>query len=340
MTEVVVWLEARGGAPEWIRMLPRGKVELADGRPPILVDDEALKHVLERFAARGNDLVVDYEHQTLEGGQAPAAGWIKAMEAREDGLWVRVEWTDKAQSFIDAREYRYFSPVVQLDKERRVQELLHAGLTNNPAMANLMPLAATFRGAGTETEDHNTGNTGGKGMIEKLRAILGLPDEAGEVEALNMLAGLQAALTAWGEVAEAAGLQPGAGAGQVTAAVLALKQGQDALGQVQQELAELKTTLAAKDAAQAVEAALAAGKLLPGQRDWALEYAAKDPEAFKIFVEKTPVVVPLGRLPRRAEGPPENGGELDQEALAMCRLTGADPEKFKAQRAKEQGGTE
>ncbi len=36
--------------------------------------------VIAEFNSRGRDLVIDFEHSTLSGGEAPAAGWIGALE--------------------------------------------------------------------------------------------------------------------------------------------------------------------------------------------------------------------------------------------------------------------
>jgi phage I-like protein/cation transport regulator ChaB len=144
----LVLLESLGtAAPEWIRVLRLGENKLADGRDPFYVDKGSMKKILDAFEHRGNDLVVDYEHQTMNtgnGGTAPAAGWIKELEARDDGLWARIEWTDKAKGFIGAREYRYFSPVVSLTEGRKVKELLNVALTNFPALAKLEALAAKY----------------------------------------------------------------------------------------------------------------------------------------------------------------------------------------------------
>jgi phage I-like protein len=114
-----------------------------DGREPVEVDGEALARVVAAFKSRGVDLVIDYEHQSLQGRRAPAAGWIKALEAREDGLWARVEWTAQAQEYLQQREYRYFSPVLRLDPEtRKPAALLQVALTNLPAIKDLPPLVA------------------------------------------------------------------------------------------------------------------------------------------------------------------------------------------------------
>lgn len=149
-TELMISLEADPDpAPDWLRLLPLGEVSLGDGRAPFSVDREALEAMVKHFQERGLDLVIDYEHQTLSGHKAPAAGWIKDLEAREDGLWAKVEWTDAARSYLGAREYRYFSPVLRLAKDsRRPVALLHAALTNTPAMDRLAPLVAKSRGQG------------------------------------------------------------------------------------------------------------------------------------------------------------------------------------------------
>jgi len=128
--------------PECIRLLPLGEVFLGDGREPFLVTEESIQAILSAWHQRGNDMVIDYEHQTVAGREAPAAGWVKSLSAETDGLWARVEWTDRAREYIQQKEYRYFSPVVQLGAGRVVEDLLHAALTNFPAITNLPPLSA------------------------------------------------------------------------------------------------------------------------------------------------------------------------------------------------------
>ena len=79
-------------------------MKLVDGRPPFEVTPESLADMVKAFGERGTDLVIDYEHQSLKGGQAPAAGWIKDLEVREDGLWAQVEWTGKVEKYLKRRE--------------------------------------------------------------------------------------------------------------------------------------------------------------------------------------------------------------------------------------------
>jgi phage I-like protein len=93
--------------PEWIRVLPQGLVELSDHREPFMVDQASLLSMAADFRSRGVDLVIDYEHQSLQGERAPAAGWIKELEARDDGLWAPVDWTRQARDYLEKKEYRY-----------------------------------------------------------------------------------------------------------------------------------------------------------------------------------------------------------------------------------------
>jgi phage I-like protein len=110
-----------------------GEVPLGDDREPLWVDQEALAAMVAHFQERGLDLVVDNEHQTLSGHKAPAAGWIKELEAREDGLWARMEWTATTRDHLAVREHRYFSPVLRLeDKTRRPLALLACSPHQHP----------------------------------------------------------------------------------------------------------------------------------------------------------------------------------------------------------------
>ena len=86
------------GVPDKIKILPFGNVKSQKG--DFIVDDESFKQMKERFKSRGLDLVIDYEHQTLENTQAPAGGWIKDIEKEDNAIVAKVEWTPKAQEYL------------------------------------------------------------------------------------------------------------------------------------------------------------------------------------------------------------------------------------------------
>jgi phage I-like protein len=158
-SKLVISLESQAAeVPEWICLLPLGEAVLGDEREPLLVDPAALKAMVQNFRGRGLDLVIDYEHQTLSGHKAPAAGWIKDLETREDGLWAQVEWTEAARGHLEAKEYRYFSPVLRLDQEsRRPLAPLHVALSNTPAINHLAPLVAKSRDQGSGVRGQGRG---------------------------------------------------------------------------------------------------------------------------------------------------------------------------------------
>lgn len=153
------------------------------------MDEKAATSIIHHFNFRGTDLVVDYEHASERGGEAPAAGFIPlgGLDYKPGvGLEAKVNWTDRAKAAIEAGEYRYFSPVWHeaMDGSQRVVTISSVALTNQPALINLQPLAArqwaaTIRGRGAN--------------MDPLALILA---EIGITEKLDIDAGTKAA-TAW-----------------------------------------------------------------------------------------------------------------------------------------------
>ena len=97
-------------APEYIRVLPLGYVSSEKG--DFIVDAESFDMMKTYMEHRAIDIVIDYEHQTLRDMQAPAGGWIKNLFLKNDGIFAKVEWTQKAKEYLKNKEYRYLSPVV------------------------------------------------------------------------------------------------------------------------------------------------------------------------------------------------------------------------------------
>ena len=252
-----------------------------------MVDEDSARSVIEAFAAHGTDIPIDYEHQSLGGvyasptGQAPAAGWIRALRAvapeeadgGEAGLIADVAWTVAARERLSAKEYRYLSPVVIVRKgDRRMVALHSVALTNKPAIVGMKPIvnregvseAASDPRAASEAPTHldmaslpageasegcvMAGDVGQ--AVEMLRMRLGLPTDS-DVETV------------------------------LTAA-------QDRLVSLLQESAE-------REASAKVAAAFRAGKLTGAQRDWAMSLAMKDPAGFDAWAASAPTVVLLGR---------------------------------------------
>jgi len=116
--------------------------------------------------------------------------------------------------------------------------------------------------------------------------------------------------------------------------VMAMKQGAGQEGDAAVRLAALEAKQARSDAEGLVAMALTEGKITPAQKDWAIDYAAKDAEAFKVFVAKAPKVVPLGR---GQEGHVPEGGGLDETQVQVNRMLGLKEEIFRKHNREEAG---
>jgi phage I-like protein len=336
MTSNAVNQDQTPALPEWIRVLPRGTVELSDHREPFLVDEASLRSMAAEFRSRGVDLVVDYEHQSLQGERAPAAGWIKDLEARADGLWARVEWTQPARDYLEKKEYRYFSPVLKLDPEtRRPVALMHVGLTNLPAIKHLPPLVAKWGGkahapkAARPTEPAAEALAGNmdsekeKGkMVEQLKRLMGLEPE---VEAGAVYG---RALEAFRDLASTLDLPEEVSVAQLQGAVKALKAGAARLAETEAALRDFKVRLAGETADRLVEEALKAGKVSPAQRGWALEYCRRDPEGFQTYAARAPKLVPTGEALQFLREDRQDEKGLLAEELAVCRSLNVSPEAY------------
>ncbi|MDE5603092.1 MAG: phage protease [Helicobacter sp.] len=104
---------------------------------------DSLKEIKKNFEERKNDCVIDYEHASINGGINPAAGWIKSLEVRENALFAKISWNDKAKEFIKNGEYKYLSPTFNMHyknpktgKDEGVS-LHSAALTNTPFLDSL-----------------------------------------------------------------------------------------------------------------------------------------------------------------------------------------------------------
>ena len=328
-----------GGAPEIISVLPLGHVKSAKGE--FDVDGESFAAMKAQIAQRGVDLVVDYEHQTLTGEQAPAAGWVKELFLDDGQIKARVEWTDRAKAYLSNREYRYLSPVITVRKADNKAMGLHSiALTNTPAIEHMEAIvnSLNFEG-GQNTMD----------FMKELAKLLGLGEDATEEQVKEELkvcleenkslkeSAAEAAkqqppendkVVANKEVCELLGLKAGAATADVAAAIMALKGGNIGGVNLVEQVKSLEAKLADRDAEEAVEMALKAGKITPAQREWAKGYALKNLEDFRGFVEKAPQVVPMGDV-GGSEPLTLKRDEVDEATLLVCKQLGISTEDVK-----------
>lgn len=333
--------ENGASAPEWILLVPMGQVRSSKG--DFLVDEAAMGETIAAFRAMERDLVLDYEHQTLTGQEAPAAGWIRDLEARADGLWARVEWTERGAGYVERREYRYLSPVVMVrGRDRRMVAIHSVGLTNDPAIVGMRAIV------NKRTEE--------EGMDPKrIAEVLGLAPEAGEEEILAAVGRMKAQVESVGQalalkdgqdaasvlqalvefrrgVTEALGIGADAPAAEVRGTVLALKNPSGVVSLA--EFQALKERLCRREAEDLVEMALKAGKVTPANRDWAMTYALKDRAGFEAFLQKAPVVVPQGMAAGAGRAGAQEG-TLEEAEMLVCRQLGLTPDQWKKHNTEE-----
>lgn len=322
------------GAPETISVLPLGHVVSSKGE--FDVDEESFRAMKAQIAQRGVDLVVDYEHQTLTGGEAPAAGWVKELKLEGGFIKAVVEWTGRGAEYLKNREYRYLSPVVNVRKSDNKATGLHSlALTNTPAIENMTAIvnSENFEGGYTNME-----------IIKKLAKLLGLPEDATEEQIEEALEACIAENKALKEgqqppatddkvvankaVCELLGLKAGAAADDVSAKIMELKGGIIDGINVVEELKALKAQNAKRDADTAVTLALKAGKITPTQKEWATSYALSDPKGFGSFVEKAPQIVPMSEI-NLGDTKALKNDTIDEATLLACKQLGLSVEDVK-----------
>ena len=328
------------GLAEWYQLLPSGVFQGRDGRGPYLLEGPDAEAVAEAFARLGCDLPVDYEHQSLDAakksGPVPAAGWIKEVAATQSGLWGRIEWTKPAQNCLEAKEYRYISPVFVHDKAGRVKALTMAALTNTP---NLHLQAAASRKEGPMADEFH----------EKVCALLDIPEESTDAEIIDSLCKLKAEADSEGEgdgTEDAAGVTVEVEVAQMRSSLgLPRNASMAEISQALQsrlnaapdpakyvpidmylsasgQLSALRQAQAKGHAEALVQAAMSAGKIAPAQKEWAASYAASDPGAFEAFVSAAPVIVAPGAAKPAGAAP---AGALTPEQKHVAAAMGIDP---------------
>jgi phage I-like protein len=314
-----------GVVPTEIQVIPYGKHKTPKYPDPFLHDEASQGLVLSDFVNRmqGNDMVIDYEHQSLSEPpvEAPAAGWIKKLVNKgKDGTWAIVEWTNKAKQYIENKEYKYVSPVFFSRKaDGRVVMLINLALTNNPNITGMVPLINKL---GLDSQTHKE-----EPQMDKIAQLLGLPAAATVDDICAAINKMMSTMQTNKAVAEALGLKEGATESEISGTIMAMKQSHTQTGTLTAQMEEMKNKLALRDATEAVDLAVNAGKITPAMKDWALDQAKKDLAGFQVFVSKAPVVVNMGKVVQPAGGA-EGGEHLDESLLHVCKQFGTDPKEI------------
>ncbi|AUZ80896.1 MULTISPECIES: phage protease [Aeromonas] len=343
----------------WYQLLPVGPFKARDGRPFDVpgghwqLDKTIATTLINRAKALGQDILIDYDHQTLNvektGKEAPAAGWYNGdeIEWREgQGLFIKPRWTERAAALVAAKEYRFLSAVFPYDAQGRPLELRMTAITNDPGVVGMQALAALSAqliqpGQPATLTKENSMNE----LLKKLLAKLGIeltgdPTDEQLQKALTELDSLQASAKKAPELeaalsAEKASLaalkaQPG---GQVDLAQYVPVATYNALvAQVAALTAQVDTT----DAATLIKEARTAGKVVAAEEEYLTAFAAqKGVAALKALLDPRPAIAALTASQTAAVTLPEKKGEAvlsaeDKYAADQLGISHEDFAKAKA----------
>ncbi len=357
----------------WCQLLPAGYFKAVDGRPfdvpngQWYIDQAIAERLIAAAKAAANDLVIDYEHQTLNadinGQPAPAAGWFKEIEWREStqttedflsaegslsaggsGLWIKPQWTQRARDFINNGEYRYLSAVFPYDKNTGEPLALHsAALVNRPGIDGLA--IAALRAKDLATTDSLSNNaledTPMNETLRKMLAKLGI-----EVSADAELTDAQstAALSALDLLATNAGKTT-----ELESSLASLKASSNAAVDLSQyvpaatynalvtEVASLKADDAKNSAKQLIASGKANGKVLAAEEDYLNNFAEQQGvAALKSMLEGRPNIAALSSTQTtEIEKPDADKGvaSLSADDKEAARLLGKTETEFAALKA-------
>lgn len=333
----------------WLQVTPVGHFKPSDGReikvPSWHIDQAVATKVIERFRARKNKRVVDYEHQTLlkeENGQpAPAAGWYQELEWREgQGLFAKVQLTARAAQYIADGEYQYFSPVFLYHPTTGdVLDVQMGALTNAPAIDGMQELslrAAASFGLFEEPSEETPVNK----LLLAICAALGLAETTTEEQAIAALSAHNTNLR------KALGLDDEANGEAVLAACTGLKAKAttsvdpskfvpvSVVEGLKGDIAVLTARLGErdqKDLDSEIAAALEDGRLHTSMEGWARDLGKSNRAALTAYLEKAePLAALLGSQTHGKAPVPDEKTGLTSEELAVCSQMGVTAEQFKA----------
>lgn len=348
----------------WHQLLPVGPFKARDGRPFDVpgghwqLDKSIATTLINRAKALGQDILIDYDHQTLKvdqnGQPAPAAGWYNGdeIEWREgEGLFIKPRWTERAAALVAAKEYRFLSAVFPYDAQGRPLELRMTAITNDPGVVGMQALAALSAQLiqpsqpATLTKENSMNE-----LLKKLLAKLGIeltgdPTDEQLQKALTELDNLQASAKKAPELEAALSAEKTALAA-LKAQTTSVQQGaQVDLAQyvpvatynaLVTQVAALTAQVDTTDAATLIKEARAAGKVVAAEEEYLTAYAAqKGVAALKALLEPRPAIAALTASQTAAVTLPEKKGEAvlsaeDKYAADQLGISHEDFAKAKA----------
>jgi phage I-like protein len=279
---------------EWVLVVPIGSFQNHHNGAHE-VTREHVEQMAKNFAASSTDLLVDYDHASLYEGDTRAAGWSAEVRVTDAGLEMRMpEFTKAASQQIDDKEYRYFSPVYELestgkDGAGRGARILSVAITSFPYFdeGEIDPIGNSASAQNPPTNPQPFMER------EALIQALGLADDATDEQINEALAKAKAAPEPAPETAANSQAKPDGKAKANSAA----EGDDDPVAQLAAQVAELSEKLEAKEQAETeagqkakaealVNSAIEAGKLLPSEKKAYVNSAVLDFAETKAELDK------------------------------------------------------
>ena len=289
-----------------------------DGRPYDAphwkLTPERGRQIVAALNQRKIDTVIDYEHATLKskttGEPAPAAGWLKSAGFTYiEGVGLcstNFEWLDKAKAHIEAKEYKYISPVFLYNSVGEITTLINVALTNTPALDQL-PEAKLAAAAQEFFAQNLPQDSKMDELLEQLRWMLNLPLSATAEEILAELGKLQQ------QIKEKTGVALAANSQNLFDAIDAIEQLKLAVNsqstpdpskyvpiemynEAKAQAASVATNGQEKEIKELITAACSDGRLTGNAAiAWANDFAVRDFAGFKAHLEGIPKIAALSQ---------------------------------------------
>ncbi len=166
-----------------------------DGKPGSIVSKvsadrgelivEALNKSLKKRQAKNVRAIIDFDHK--DEGPAAAIPTAFTYEAGK-GVMMDLEWTGKGTASIEGKDYSYFSPVYNMDRNTGEPVGLPSSgpigaLVNNPAFTEIERIAASNQSQPTNQPEMETNVLVQAGLITEAEAKT---DKVAEITAANI----------------------------------------------------------------------------------------------------------------------------------------------------------
>lgn len=349
-----------------VQLLPAGYFSSVDGRPKDvanqqwLMDAQAFADLKANTPHKIGDLVIDYEHQTLKaetnGKPAIAAGYFNVNDLvfkENEGLFIKPRWTDNAQAYLNAGEYKYISAVFGYNRQTGRPSFMHsAGLVNRPGVDGMEPLAQLA----AEQHLHSIQSTTQQEEIavnELLLAILQalgitvdgeMPTEPAALKALNTqvntaMAALKAQSDKVPELNQQLAALQAAGNTPDPSQFVPVS----AITEMQSQLAALQASINESSVTSIVATGVASGRIVPSLKAWATQLGNKDLAQLEAFIANAAPIAALQGMQTDdinldKNGKPNTGvAALSAEDKQAADNLGISHEEFAKHKDAEQG---